>query len=102
MSLRFAWRIKMVDIDKAEPLSADEEEFIQNWLNLEERLKAPEGQYKLIEVDRFSQPFEADSEVGVFDSLDEARLVQLRRELNNHSDMVEYLIYNDKGFMEEG
>lgn len=92
----------MVDIDKAEPLSADEEEFIQNWLNLEERLKAPEGQYKLIEVDRFSQPFEADSEVGVFDSLDEARLVQLRRELNNHSDMVEYLIYNDKGFMEEG
>jgi|TARA_R110000824_G_C15108722_1_gene666957 hypothetical protein len=102
MSLRFAWRVKMVNIAKEEPISEDEEEFIKNWLSLEERLKAPEGQFKVIEVDKFSQPFEADSEVGIFDTIDEARSVQLRLELGNDSDEVEYLIYNDKGFMEEG
>ena len=102
MSLRFAWRVKMVNIAKEEPISEDEEEFIKNWLSLEERLKAPEGQFKVIEVDKFSQPFEADSEVGIFDTIDEARSVQLRLELGNDSNEVEYLIYNDKGFMEEG
>ena len=102
MSLRFAWRVKMVDVIKEEQLSDDEKEFIKNWLNLEERLKAPEGQFKLIEIDKYSQPFEADSEVGTFDSLDEAKLIQLRKELANNSEMIEYLIYNDKGFMEEG
>ena len=35
----------------------DDEEFIQNWIDLEERLKAPEGQFKLIEIDKYSQPF---------------------------------------------
>ena len=80
----------------------DDEEFIQNWLDLDERLKAPDGQFKLIEIDKYSQPFEADSEVGVFNSLDEAREVQLKKELVNDSEMIEYLIYNDKGFMEEG
>jgi hypothetical protein len=102
MSLRFAWRVKMVNIAKEEPISEDEEEFIKNWLSLEERLKAPEGQFKVIEVDKFSQPFEADSEVGIFDTIDEAKSVQLRLELGNDSNEVEYLIYNDKGFMEEG
>ena len=102
MSLRFAWRVKMVNIAKEEPISEDEEEFIKNWLSLEERLKAPEGQFKVIEVDKFSQPFEADSEVGIFDTIDEAKTVQLRLELGNDSNEVEYLIYNDKGFMEEG
>jgi hypothetical protein len=57
MSLRFAWRVKMVNIAKEEPISEDEEEFIKNWLSLEERLKAPEGQFKVIEVDKFSQTF---------------------------------------------
>jgi len=100
MSLRFAWRCKMPNLVKAE--MEDDEKFIQNWLNLEERLTAPEGQFKLVEIDKFSQPFEADSEVGVFDSLDEAKEAQLMKELSNNSEMVEYLIYNDKGFMEEG
>ena len=102
MSLRFAWRVKMVDVIKEEQLSDDEEEFIKNWLSLEERLNAPEGQFRLIEIDKYSQPFEADSEVGTFNSLDEARLVQLKKESDNNSEMVEYLIYNDQGFMEEG
>jgi len=90
----------MPNLVKAE--MEDDEKFIQNWLNLEERLTAPEGQFKLVEIDKFSQPFEADSEVGVFDSLDEAKEAQLMKELSNNSEMVEYLIYNDKGFMEEG
>ena len=34
MSLRFAWRVKMVDIVK-ESMDSEEEEFIKNWLNLE-------------------------------------------------------------------
>jgi len=80
----------------------NDEEFIQNWLDLEERLKAPEGQFKLVEIDKYSKPFEADSEIGIFNSLDEAREVQLKRELNNDNEMIEYLIYNDKGFLEEG
>ena len=46
MSLRFAWRVKMVDVIKEEQLSDDEEEFIKNWLSLEERLKAPEGLFR--------------------------------------------------------
>ena len=100
MSLRFAWRCKMPNLLKEQ--MEDDEEFIQNWLDLDERLKAPEGQFKLIEIDKYSQPFEADSEVGDFNSLDEARSVQLKKELANDSEMIEYLIYNDKGFMEEG
>lgn len=100
MSLRFAWRCKMPNLLKEQ--MEDDEEFIQNWLDLDERLKAPDGQFKLIEIDKYSQPFEADSEVGVFNSLDEAREVQLKKELANDSEMIEYLIYNDKGFMEEG
>jgi len=100
MSLRFAWRYKMPNLIKEQ--IENDEEFIQNWLDLEERLKAPEGQFKLVEIDKYSKPFEADSEIGIFNSLDEAREVQLKRELNNDSEMIEYLIYNDKGFLEEG
>ena len=100
MSLRFAWRYKMPNLMKEQ--IGDDEEFIQKWLDLEERLKAPEGQFKLIEIDKYSQPFEADSEVGVFNSLEEAQEIQLKKELSNDSEMIEYLIYNDKGFMEEG
>ena len=100
MSLRFAWRYRMPNLIKEQ--IENDEEFIQNWLDLEERLKAPEGQFKLVEIDKYSKPFEADSEIGIFNSLDEAREVQLKRELNNDNEMSEYLIYNDKGFMEEG
>lgn len=100
MSLRFAWRYRMPNLIKEQ--IENDEEFIQNWLDLEERLKAPEGQFKLVEIDKYSKPFEADSEIGIFNSLDEAREVQLKRELNNDSEMIEYLIYNDKGFLEEG
>jgi len=99
MSLRFAWRYKMTLLK--EQMGDDDEEFIQSWLDLEERLTAPEGQFKLIEIDKYSKPFEADSEVEIFNSLDEAKEAQLRKELNNKSEMIEYLIYNDKGFMEE-
>jgi len=101
MSLRFAWRYKMPDLIKDQMMD-DEEEFMQKWLELDERLKAPEGQFKLVEIDKYSKPFEADTEVGIFDSLDEAREIQVKRELRNNSEMIEYLIYNDKGFMEEG
>jgi len=100
MSLRFAWRYKMPDLIKDQ--MDDEEEFIQKWLELEERLTAPEGKFKLVEIDKYSMPFEADTEVGLFNSLDEAREIQLQAELANNSDQIEYLIYNDKGFMEEG
>ena len=100
MSLRFAWRYRMPNLIKEQ--IENDEEFIQNWLDLEERLKAPEGQFKLVEIDKYSKPFEADSEIGIFNSLDEAREVQLKRELNNDNEMIEYLIYNDKGFLEEG
>ena len=74
MSLRFAWRVKMVDVVK-ESMDSEEEEFIQNWLNLVERLKAAEGQYKVVEIEKFSQPFEADSEAGIYDSFGEARKI---------------------------
>lgn len=100
MSLRFAWRYRMPDLIKDQ--MDDEEEFMQKWLELEERLTAPEGQFKLVEIDKYSKPFEADTEVGLFNSLDEAREIQLQAELANNSDQIEYLIYNDKGFMEEG
>ena len=100
MSLRFAWRYKMPNLIKEQ--MEEDEEFIQNWLSLEERLTAPEGQFILIEIDKYSQPFEADSKVGIFNSLDEAREVQVKKEHSKDSEMIEYLIYNDKGFMEEG
>ena len=53
MSLRFAWRYKMPNLLKEQ--MEEDEEFIQKWLNLEERLKAPEGQFKLIEIDKYSK-----------------------------------------------
>ena len=35
-----------------------EDEFIQQWVALEERLKAPAGKYKLVLIDRFEPLFE--------------------------------------------
>ena len=37
-----------------------EEEFIQRWVDLEERLKAPAGKYKLVLIDRFEPIFEGE------------------------------------------
>ena len=42
-----------------------EEEFIQRWVDLEERLKAPPGKYKLVIIDTF----EGDTTIGTFDTL---------------------------------
>ena len=49
-----------------------EDEFIQHWLNLEDRLKAPSGKYKLVLIDRFEPIFEGDTTLGIFDTLEEA------------------------------
>ena len=46
-----------------------EEEFIQQGVTLEERLKAPTGKYKLIVCDKFDY---SDATVGVVDTLEEA------------------------------
>ena len=46
-----------------------EEEFIQQWLALEERLKAPTGKFKLIVCDKFDY---SDATVGVVDTLEKA------------------------------
>ena len=46
-----------------------EEEFIQQWVTLEERLKAPTGKYKLIVCDKFDY---SDATVGVVDTLEKA------------------------------
>ena len=48
-----------------------EEEFIQQWVDLEERLKAPAGKYKLVLIDRFEPLFEGDTTIGIFDTLEE-------------------------------
>ena len=44
-------------------------EFIQRWVALEERLKAPEGKYKLVVSDHFDY---SDAIVGIFNTLEEA------------------------------
>ena len=49
-----------------------EDEFIQQWVALEERLKAPAGKYKLVLIDRFEPLFEGDTTIGIFDTLEEA------------------------------
>ena len=41
-------------------------------MDLEERLKAPAGKYKLVLIDRFETLFEGDTTIGIFDNLEEA------------------------------
>ena len=53
-----------------------EEEFIQQWVTLEERLKAPSGNFKLIVCDKFDY---SDATVGVVDTLEKAMKILIMR-----------------------
>ena len=74
-----------------------EDEFIQHWLALEERLKAPSGKYKLIVCDKFDY---SDATVGIFDTLEEAMKARAGEEGEPNS-FIEYLIYDDQGYVVE-
>ena len=78
-----------------------EDEFIQQWEALEERLKAPAGKYKLVLIDRFEPLFEGDTTIGIFDTLEEAMKARAGEEGEPNS-LIEYLIYDDQGFLVEG
>ena len=77
-----------------------EEEFIQQWVDLEERLKAPAGKYKLVLIDRFEPLFEGDTTIGIFDTLEEAMKARAGEEGEPNS-LIEYLIYDDQGYLNE-
>ena len=77
-----------------------EEEFIQQWVALEERLKAPAGKYKLVLIDRFEPLFEGDTTIGIFVSIEEAMKMKAAEEEKPNS-FIEYLIYNDQGYLIE-
>jgi len=77
-----------------------EDEFIQQWVDLEERLKAPAGKYKLVLIDRFEPLFEGDTTFGIFDTLEEAMKMKAAEEEKPNS-FIEYLIYNDQGYLIE-
>ena len=77
-----------------------EDEFIQQWVALEERLKAPAGKYKLVLIDRFEPLFEGDTTIGIFDTLEEAMKMKTAEEGEPNS-LIEYLIYDDQGYMVE-
>ena len=78
-----------------------EEEFIQQWVDLEERLKAPAGKYKLVLIDRLEPLFEGDTTIGIFDTPEEAMKMKTAEEGEPNS-LIEYLIYDDQGFLVEG
>ena len=77
-----------------------EDEFIQQWVALEKRLKAPAGKYKLVLIDRFEPLFEGDTTIGIFDSIEEAMKMKAAEEEEPNS-FIEYLIYNDQGYLIE-
>ena len=77
-----------------------EDELIQQWVDLEERLKAPAGKYKLVLIDRFEPIFEGDTTIGIFDTLEEAMKMKAAEEGEPNS-FIEYLIYDDQGYMVE-
>ena len=74
-----------------------EEEFIQHWLDLEKKLMAPAGKYKLIVSDKFDY---SDATVGIFDTLEEAMKARAGEEGEPNS-FIEYLIYDDQGYLIE-
>ena len=77
-----------------------EEEFIQQWVDLEERLKAPAGKYKLVLIDRLEPLFEGDTTIGIFDTLEEAMKARAGEDGEPNS-LIEYLIYDDQGYLIE-
>jgi len=78
----------------------EEEEFIQRWVALKERLKSPAGKYTLVLIDRFETIFEGDTTIGIFDTLEEAMKARAGEEGGPNS-FIEYLIYDDQGYMVE-
>ena len=76
----------------------DEDEFIQRWMALEERLKAPPGKFKLILCDKFDY---SDAIVGAFNTLEDAMKARVEEEGEPNS-LIEYLIYDDQGLLVEG
>ena len=77
-----------------------EDEFIQQWVALEERLKTPAGKYKLVLIDRFEPLFEGDTTIGIFDTLEEAMKARAGEEGEPNS-FIEYLICDDQGYVVE-
>ena len=82
-----------------------EEEFIQQWVDLEERLKAPAGKYKLVLIDRFEPLFEGDTTIGIFDTLEEAMKARAGEEGEPNDSpphsLIEFIIYNGEGHVVE-
>ena len=83
--------------------SAEKEEgFIEKWLALEERLKAPTGKFKLIVCDKFDY---SDATVGVFDTLEEALKARAEHESKPNDSpphsLIEFIIYNGEGHVVE-
>ena len=77
-----------------------EDEFIQQWVALEERLKAPSGKYNLVLIDRLEALFEGDTTIGIFNTLEEAIKARAEHEGEPNS-LIEYLIYDDQGYLIE-
>ena len=68
---------------------------------LHARLKAPRGRYRLVVVDTFEDPFEADTVIGDFKSLEEAQDVKGKFVQRNPPTEgvipVRYYIYDEDG-----
>ena len=68
---------------------------------LHARLKAPKERYRLVVVDTFEDPFEADTVIGDFESLEEAQAVKdkfVRRNPPTEGVIpVRYYIYDEDG-----
>ena len=77
-----------------------EDEFIQQWEALEERLKAPLRKYNLVLIDRLEALFEGDTTIGIFNTIEEAIKARAEHEGEPNS-LIKYLIYNDQGYVVE-
>ena len=68
---------------------------------LHARLKAPKGRYRLVVIDTFEDPFEADTVIGDFESLEEAQEVKDKFVRRNPPAegviLVKYHIYDEDG-----
>ena len=71
----------------------------KKWLEVRNRLKAPKGRFKLVELDKNALPFEADTTIGIYNDLQNALLVRKWLTDNKSGEGLEYLIYNDNGFV---
>lgn len=62
------------------------------WAETFKRLKAPKGQFRLVLLDRWEIPGEADTNLGVFSSIKDAVDFIPKEQIH-----LEYLVYNDSG-----